>query len=70
MNVIMVFTDESNDTFLSKDKRDRADVKTVAIRRVADFMDDIDDELATALFSTTESEYPVFRRIFQHAQAI
>lgn len=68
--VAVVFTDESNETFLESDLPHRVAAKKTAILKVADFVDEIDDTMATAIFSTTESEYPAFKRGLSRAAAL
>lgn len=68
--VAVVFADDSRVAFIDADRRYRVAAKRTAISKVADFVDDIDDTIATAIFSTTESEYPVLRKGLSRAATL
>lgn len=66
----MVFTDDSNATFLSTDLPRRVAAKKDAIFRAFDYLEEKDINLTIAAHSVTESEYASFQKGLHYATAI
>lgn len=69
LNIVAVFTDESNGTFPT-DLPHRVAAKKDAIFRIFDYLEGNDIQLALSTDSLTESEYAAFQKGFAYATAV